>query len=267
MNNLILPENISVGIFDAKQKYINIDVTKNRLVKVFEIELPMEDGGISYIDDDECPIETTTLICAKPGQIRRTRMPFKCYFIHMIVTHGAIYDMLISAPNFIKIEKYSKYKKLYSEMLDHYINMESNERIMLSSLFLKLVYLMYLESRHMPEINGLSIGSNNLIKKSMDYMKNNLEKPLTLSEIADYVSLSPVYFHNCFKTAVGKTPHEFLNEQRIKRAANLLLSKDWNLAEIAYECGFSSQSYFSYAFKKAMNMTPRQYVKKMFEKY
>ena len=101
----------------------------------------------------------------------------------------------------------------------------------------------------------------------MDYMKNNLEKPLTLADISSYVSLSPVYFHNCFKTAVGKTPHEYLNEQRIKRAANLLLSKTWNLAEIAYECGFSSQSYFNYAFKKAMNMTPRQYMKKMFEKY
>ncbi len=267
MNNLILPENISVGFFDAKYKYINIDITKRRAVKIFEIELPIESGGISYIDDDKAPIEPNTLICAKPGQMRRTRLPFKCYFIHMIVTHGAIYDMLISAPNFIKIEKPSKYKNIFSEMLDHYISMETNGNIMFYSLFLQLVYLMHLDSRHMPEVNGLSIGSNNLIKKSMDYMKSNLEKPLTLADISSYVSLSPVYFHNCFKTAVGKTPHEYLNEERIKRAANLLLSKNWNLAEIAYECGFSSQSYFNYAFKKAMNMTPRQYMKKMFEKY
>ncbi len=267
MNNVILPENISVGFFDAKNKYVNIDITKRRAVKIFEIELPIESGGISYIDDDKAPIEPTTLICAKPGQMRRTRLPFRCRYIHVMVTHGAIYDILISAPNYIKIGDYSEYKKIFSDMYEYYNRAESKAIIMLSSLFLRLVYLIHKDSHNMPEVNGLSLGCNSLIQNAISYMKENIEKPLTLSEIAAYVSLSPVYFHNCFKAAIGKTPHDFLTEQRIKRATILLISKDWNLAEIAYACGFSSQSYFNYVFKREMGLTPREYVKVSFEKY
>ena len=63
------------------------------------------------------------------------------------------------------------------------------------------------------------------------------------------------------------TIHEYVEEQRIKKAANMLITTDYTLAEIAYECGFSSQSYFSYAFKRKMNKTPREYAKEVFERY
>jgi AraC-like DNA-binding protein len=74
----------------------------------------------------------------------------------------------------------------------------------------------------------------------------------------------------------GKTAEEYkgvldelisTEEQRIKKAANMLLTTDYTLTKIAYECGFSSQSYFSYAFKRRMNVTPREYAKKVFNKY
>ena len=171
MNNVILPENISVGFFDAKNKYVNIDITKRRAVKIFEIELPIESGGISYIDDDKAPIEPTTLICAKPGQMRRTRLPFRCRYIHVMVTHGAIYDILISAPNYIKIGDYSEYKKIFSDMYEYYNRAESKAIIMLSALFLRLVYLIHKDSHNMPEVNGLSLGCNSLIQNAISYMK------------------------------------------------------------------------------------------------
>ena len=50
-------------------------------------------------------------------------------------------------------------------------------------------------------------------------------------------------------------------------AANLLITTDYTLTQIAYECGFSSQSYFSYAFKRKMKSTPREYARRMLERY
>ena len=90
---------------------------------------------------------------------------------------------------------------------------------------------------------------------------------MSLNAVASYASLSSIHFHNCFKAATGKTLHEYVEEQRIKKAAGLLVSTDLTLTEISYECGFSSQSYFSYAFKRKMKMTPREYAKEVYKRY
>ena len=55
--------------------------------------------------------------------------------------------------------------------------------------------------------------------------------------------------------------------ERIRKACGLLLSTDWTLTRIAQECGFASQSYFSFAFKRKMEMTPREYTRSMAERY
>ena len=63
------------------------------------------------------------------------------------------------------------------------------------------------------------------------------------------------------------TLRSYIEQQRIKKAIDLLLTTDYALTRIAYECGFSSQSYFSYAFKRKMGKTPRQYVQDIYSKY
>ena len=88
-----------------------------------------------------------------------------------------------------------------------------------------------------------------------------------LNEIAEIVHLSPIHFHNCFKVSVGKTLRDYVEEQRLRKAIKLLLTTDYSLTKIAYECGFSSQSYFSYAFKRKMGLTPRQYATQVFKRY
>ena len=81
-----------------------------------------------------------------------------------------------------------------------------------------------------------------------------------MTYISARFNLSPIHFHNIFKVAVGSTLRDYIEEQRIKRATNLLLTTNFSLTQIAYECGFSSQSYFSYVFKRKMKVTPREYV-------
>ena len=101
----------------------------------------------------------------------------------------------------------------------------------------------------------------------MKYIKENLTENLTLENVAKAMSISPIHFHNTFKTAVGKTLRVYIEEQRIKRATNLLLTTNFSLTQIAYDCGFSSQSYFSYVFKRKMKVTPREYVREIYNKY
>ena len=74
-------------------------------------------------------------------------------------------------------------------------------------------------------------------------------------------------FHNSFKKAVGPTLREYVEEQRIKKAITLLTATHLTLTQIAFECGFSSQSYFSFVFKRRTGKTPRQYANEINKLY
>ena len=58
----------------------------------------------------------------------------------------------------------------------------------------------------------------------------------------------------------GKTPVEFIRSVRLKRAVQLLLTKQFTIAETAYEVGFNDAKYFSKVFKEEFLMTPSEYL-------
>ena len=263
---MLLPEIVAVGAYDSQIAAKNISVSKNRKTSMFEIELPIDEGGISYIDSNAKQIKPNIIICAKPGQQRHTKFPFKCYFVHMIVHDEELYDILMNMPEFFETEKYDTYKEIFIKLIKHYSLLSDGEEIILQSYLLRLIYT--LSRDFSPKFKKTSSTNNNLvIEASLKYVKEHLTENLTLEKVAKSASLSPIHFHNIFKTSIGKTLHDYIEEQRIKRSINLLQTTNYSLTRIALECGFSSQSYFSYAFKRRMNKTPREYVKEVYNKY
>lgn len=87
---------------------------------------------------------------------------------------------------------------------------------------------------------------------------DQLEQPLTLTELCQLVNLSPFHLIRSFKKRYGQSPHAYQLDQRIKRA-RLLLKSGLGLADIALTLGFSDQSHFQRNFKKRTALTPRQY--------
>ena len=267
MQRISLPQIVSAGIYNAQIAIKNRTVSPNRKTTMFEIELPIGEGGISYIDDESHLISESTVICAKPGQIRHTRLPFMCYYVHMIVTEGDLLDILISLPNYIENVKSDELRDIFASICAHYGAGTLNDEIMLQSLILKLVCTLnktspLQTSKYTPKSNN-----HEVIEHTLRYINENLSSSLTLEGLASEAKFSPIYFHRLFKSSTGKTLHEYIEDQRIKKALNLLLSTDMTLAQISYECGFSSQSYFSYAFKRRTGLTPRKCAKAAVERY
>lgn len=261
-----LPEIVAAGIFDSQIVAKNVSVSKKRDTSLFEIELPLEKGGISYIDSGARAIVPGVIICAKPGQLRHTKFPYKCYYVHMIVREGVLHDVLMGAPDYLETDKYAVYENLFSRLSHHYHALSESEEILLQSLVLELIYTIGKDAARQHITRN---GANHalLIENTVRYIKEHLTENLSLDQVAKEMSLSPVYFHNTFKAAVGKTLRDYVEEQRIKKAINLLRTTDYSLTKIAYECGFSSQSYFSYVFKRRMKRSPRAYVQDIYNKY
>lgn len=263
---IILPEIVSAGIYNA-QLTQKRTVTPNRRTTMFELELPIESAGTSYIDNEARRVDTSTLICAKAGQLRHTRLPFKCYYIHMIAEDGEIYNLLTGLPNFLEIDNADSVRKIFERVIYYYEKGTEEDGLMLYSLILELVYLLNKKNITAREMHRAKNNNQSVINETIEYIKNNITADLSLKSLADNASFSPIYFHKLFRASTGKTLHQYIEDRRIKKAINLLLSTNMTLSEIAYECGFSSQSYFSYAFKKNTGLTPRAYVKKIVEAY
>ncbi|MGL4883957.1 MAG: helix-turn-helix domain-containing protein [Waterburya sp.] len=97
------------------------------------------------------------------------------------------------------------------------------------------------------------------LNRVIDYIYSNLDKNLTLTQLATVLQLSEYHFARLFKQTTGKAPHQFQLQCRIERAQELLL-QDMAIAEVAQTTGFSSQSHFNYHFKRQIGMTPKQYL-------
>lgn len=261
-----LPNILAAGIFDSRIAQKNIKISKNRKTTMFEIELPMEKGGVSYIDADSMPITADMVISVKPNQIRHTKFPFKCYYVHMIVPEGPLYDALINSPVSFYTDQYEAYRNLFIRIIQLYDSLSQREEILLQSLILELIYNIARDSAGQ-RTNGRSKGSNRVIDNAIRYVAEHLTEELSLNAVAQAMSMSPVYFHKLFKASVGKTLHDYVEELRIRKAISLLQATNDSLAKIAYESGFSSQSYFSYVFKRRMKQTPREYVQDQYNKY
>ena len=100
-----------------------------------------------------------------------------------------------------------------------------------------------------------------LLERVMSVINHNLgNAELSVDRIADEVGISRVHLHRKMKELTGQTPHDFIRNIRMKKAATLLASADMNVSEVMYACGFSNAASFSTVFKKMYGMSPREYM-------
>jgi AraC family transcriptional regulator len=89
------------------------------------------------------------------------------------------------------------------------------------------------------------------INRVIDHIEANLERNLTLDELARVASFSPYHFHRIFGAMVGETLNRFIWRLRLERAASKLVQNpNRPVTEIALDCGFSSSATFARAFQK-----------------
>jgi AraC family transcriptional regulator len=88
------------------------------------------------------------------------------------------------------------------------------------------------------------------------YMRECLERPLHVEEMAEQVSLSVSHFFRAFKESFGTTPHMHIIRLRLELAQRLMLTTDEPLSQIALACGLVDQAHLSTLFRRGMGETP-----------
>ncbi|MEI8342888.1 MAG: AraC family transcriptional regulator, partial [Verrucomicrobiota bacterium] len=98
-----------------------------------------------------------------------------------------------------------------------------------------------------------------LLVRAIAYMEEHLEEPLGRDSVARAAGLSSSHFSHLIREKTGRTFTELMAQYRVDRAKTLLRRTDKSIIQIAMECGFEDQSYFTRVFRRLTGKTPRDY--------
>lgn len=124
--------------------------------------------------------------------------------------------------------------------------------------------LKYLIENHSVKSLDESIYQNRLKKLSVvnstiKYIDDNYSEKISTKLLAERMHISEGHFCSLFKSATGISSNEYIMKVRIAKAKRLLKYSDMNITEISNACGFNDPNYFTRAFKKHIEITPKEY--------
>lgn len=93
----------------------------------------------------------------------------------------------------------------------------------------------------------------------LEYIHEHLNQEIKLADLAQLLGISQFHFSHLFKQSIGTPPYQYLIQQRVERAKQLLKQTNCSIIDIAFECGFNSHSHLSKQFRQLTGTTPRAY--------
>lgn len=253
---------LEYGVFDSVVKFPKMHITNDRLVDCYELEFYAADTDAkTYLNDRWFPLLQGTFLCAKPGNIRKSILPFKCYYIHLATEDPLLCSLLDRLPSLFLLPQSRELLLLWQQLVPLEPETHPEDRLMLESCILRIIHQVCRHTAREIRADRVFLHQRDLLRVE-EFIRSHLAEELRLEALAKLCNLSPTYFHNVFTEYFGQTPARFILECRIAAAKTGLLTGEYSLAELAADCGFSSQSYFCYKFKQITGETPLQYRKK-----
>lgn len=109
----------------------------------------------------------------------------------------------------------------------------------------------------LPDTNG---DAYNRLQPALDYIRKNINRNITISELASFMGYSESYFSTTFKKFIGYTPNRYINMAKVEKAKEMIMYTTDSITAIADELGFESVHYFSKVFKQITGISPTNYV-------
>lgn len=288
MENDIIYENLPISqinpvviyaqAFHGNEGFTKGEALPARRVRDYELEYFFDSEGSMYIDGELFPIQKGDIVFRRPGQSTQGIMPYSCYFISFNMTNSLpVYDnwyvscdwerteakfqtyysnpILDNIPTIFHIRNEDIYYSLFDMVYKAYLNPVPGNELPMKSCVLNILYHLYQDTCN-PVNTMLLSPYGKAIRKTMEYINENIHQKLSLNQLSDIAGLSPNYFHKIFTEVMKITPNEYITTTRLSKAKDLLLRTNLPVYLIADQCGFNNVSYFSSLFKKSFHLAP-----------
>ncbi|MBP3591226.1 MAG: helix-turn-helix transcriptional regulator [Clostridia bacterium] len=256
-----------IGIYDSTKQFSSVSVSPERTVHTFELDyiLSCSKTAVSHVDGESFPMMPGMLILRKPGQKSFSELHFRCYCLYLEPDEDSPFlKTLWQAPSFFPLINEKSYRPIF-EALHHHLLKHGwdTENYFVCAKLLELLYLIGRDSeKKLCVMPSVSKKEGRAVQAAIAHMEKNYAQSISLESLGAQIGYSPNHFQKIFSEVMGASPQKYLEDVRIKQAKYLLAQNDKTLSEIALECGFSSQSYFSKVFKKHVMMTPGEFQKR-----
>lgn len=101
--------------------------------------------------------------------------------------------------------------------------------------------------------------SHTALRGAIAYIHDHLNQKLSLEEVAQSLNLSVYYFCTLFTQSMGISPYQYVLQQRVELAKQILKTTSHSLSEVATLCGFNDQAQMNRHFRKFTGVTPKTY--------
>lgn len=190
--------------------------------------------------------------------------PWTIYWIHFTGTMAAVYGSDHYVPSDINAyttaritDRINIFEEIFLTLSDNYS--VDNLRYASSLLYGFLATFCYLG--HFRKYNAQSnrIDTHNITNMAVRFMNENIEKRLTLTQIADYIGYSISQFSLIFRNSTGQPPLNYFNTLKIQRACELLETTNMKINQLCSKVGIDDSYYFSRLFTKIIGVSPKMY--------
>jgi len=207
--------------------------------------------------------EINTRIVAEPGNIVYIPKGQEYIITKSGDNEGYIIDFSTDSPVFdqpfvIKARYREAYLKSLIEAEKAWRRKNSGFALKAKACFYEIMYYLQKDilSDYLPD------AKMKIIAPALDYIsKNYYKEVICVSYLSNLCHISETYFRKLFNSLLGTQPIRYINELKIARAKELLISGRYNVLQTAESCGYSDISLFSREFKRRVGVAPSQYMK------
>jgi len=242
----------------------------------YEILLCNKGKGSFFIKDNNYPVEENSLFlidkfCLHCPILSNDNNLFDRFVIqfkdeildklsYLIIDDFEIGNIFNKDIYFLQLNKSNH--KLLKDISEKILLENSKKETAYKSLIFSYILKFIIITKRLTEQKNSIVKTNNKenrIKKIINYINQNLEKDISLNQIAEQFNISKYYLCRYFKKKTGFTVIEFINNSRIIKAQKLLINSNLRITDIGIKVGFNSLSHFERTFKKINGITPSQY--------
>ena len=244
----------TAGLFDSRYAALGRRAVVCLTANAYEIAFFEGEERPITVNDEPVTVGKGRVLCLRPGDVCRLPLPCRAYYVRMTGDVACVkQQMELWGHGFACPEQ--------EAMIAHVKQIAEAEAA--GDGCRKLAGFLMLMSQLRDQWNtesgiatGASAKTQQAVRLGLQYIREHFREKCTLKEIAAASGRSPIYFHDVFKETMNVTPYEYIAQLRLEEAKRQLALTDLDPAEIAEQCGYCSQSYFNFVFKKTTGMTP-----------